>query len=203
MSTRQRAVAPDADGPGEDEPGEDAAREALAGNVRRLRLSRGMSLRDLAEATGSSKALLSQIERAVANPTIGVLTRVADALGVTLHELVRSPLLAPQRVTGDWADLDDLDDVALRTLFTSFERRRLEISEAALPTGHASSKSSHGRGSVEYAYVLDGAVTVTSRDWAIELGRGDGLRFSAEYDHVYTGGPAGARVLTVVAFADD
>lgn len=189
--------------PDEDAAGEDTAREALAGNVRRLRLSRGMSLRDLAEATGSSKALLSQIERGSANPTIGVLTRVADALGVTLHELVRSPLLAPQRISADWAGLSALDDVAVRTLFTSFERRRLEMSEAAVPSGHASSKSSHGRGSVEYAYVLEGAVTVSSRGWSMELARGDGLRFSAEHEHVYVGGPEGARVLTVVAFADD
>lgn len=199
MTPHQQAVpTPDHDG-----PGEDAAKDALAGNVRRLRLSRGMSLRDLAEATGSSKALLSQIERGVANPTIGVLTRVADALDVTLHELVRSPLLTPQLVPGGWSDLDGLDDVAVRTLFTSFERRRLEISEAAMPAAQPSSKSSHGRGSVEYAYVLEGAVTVASHGWSVELARGDGLRFSAEFEHVYTGGPGGARVLTVVAFTDD
>lgn len=197
MTVRQEPL-PDHDG-----SGDDAAKEALAGNVRRLRLARGMSLRDLAEVTGSSKALLSQIERGVANPTIGVLTRVAGALDVTLHELVRSPLLAPQLVAGDWGDLASLDEVAVRTIFTSFERRRLEISEAALPAGDSSSKSSHGRGSEEYAYLLDGAVTVTSNGWSVELAPGDGLRFSAEFDHVYTGGPAGARVLTIVAFTDD
>jgi transcriptional regulator with XRE-family HTH domain len=186
-----------------DGPGEDAAKDALAGNVRRLRLSQGMSLRDLAEATGSSKALLSQIERGVANPTIGVLTRVADALDVTLHELVRSPLLAPQLVAGGWSDLESLDEVAVRTLFTSFERRRLEISEAAMPAAQPSSKSSHGRGSVEYAYVLEGAVTVASNGWTVELTAGDGLRFSAEFEHVYTAGPSGARLVTIVAFSGD
>lgn len=188
---------------GVESTGEDAAKEALAGNVRRLRLARGMSLRDLAEVTGSSKALLSQIERGVANPTIGVLTRVADALDVTLHELVRSALLEPQLIRGGWADPSAVDDVAVRTLFTSFERRRLEISESVLPAAHPSSKTSHGRGSVEYAYVLDGAVVVDSHGWRVELGRGDALRFSAEFEHTYTGGPGGARVLTVVAFTDD
>lgn len=183
--------------------GEDAAKEALAGNVRRLRLARGMSLRDLADATGSSKGLLSQVERGLANPTLGVLTRISEALDVTLHELVRSPLLAPEVVSGDWGDLAEIDDVAVRTLFTSFERRRLEISESAVPADHPSSKSSHGRGSVEYAYVLDGSVVVASNGWSVALSRGDGLRFSAEFEHVYTGGPHGARLLTVVAFTDD
>lgn len=151
----------------------------------------------------SSKGLLSQIERRVANPTIGVLTRIAEALDVTVPELLRSSAQPPQVITRDWADLGTLDDVAVRTLFTSFERRRLEISEAALPAGEPSSKSSHGRSSVEYAYVLDGSVTVASNGWTVELAAGDGLRFSAEFDHVYTGGPQGARVLTVVAFTDD
>jgi transcriptional regulator with XRE-family HTH domain len=196
--TTQHDATPDHEG-----SGEEATKDALAGNVRRLRLSRGMSLRDLAESTGSSKALLSQIERGVANPTIGVLTRVADALDVTLHELVRSPVSTPQLVPGGWNALSSLDDVAVRTLFTSFERRRLEISEAAMPAAQPSSKSSHGRGSVEYAYLLEGAVTVASNGWTVALAQGDGLRFSAEFDHIYTGGPAGARLLTVVAFTDE
>jgi transcriptional regulator with XRE-family HTH domain len=204
MTSRPEGLpAPDQDGLGEAASGEDAAKEALAGNVRRLRLARGMSLRDLAEATGSSKALLSQIERSVANPTIGVLTRIADALDVTFHELVRSPVLVPQLVARDWGDVSSIDEVAVRTLFTSFEKRRLEMSESAVPAGQASSKNSHGRGSVEYAYVLEGTVTVGSNGWTVELQRGDGFRFSAEFEHVYTGGPAGGRLLTVVAFADD
>ena len=201
MTSRHESVpVVSAAGPG---PDEDAAREAVAGNVRRLRLARGLSLRDLAEATGSSKALLSQLERGLANPTLNVLLRVADALGVTLQELARTPLAAPQLISADWVDPDRLDEVAVRTLFTSFERRRLEFSEAAFPPGQQSSKVSHGRGSVEYAYVLDGAVTISSHGWSVDLGRGDALRFSAEHDHGYRTGADSARVLTVVAFTDD
>ena len=82
-------------------------------------------------------------------------------------------------------------------------RQPVASGQALAGDSHPSSKSSHGPGSVEYAYVLDGAVTVASGDWTVELNRGDGLRFSAEQEHVYTGGPAGARVLTVVAFSDE
>jgi hypothetical protein len=121
----------------------------------------------------------------------------------TLHELVRSQVLTPQLVPGGWSELGSLDDVAVRTLFTSFARRRLEISEAAMPAGQSSAKSSHGRGSIEYAYLLEGAVAVASNGWSVDLGRGDGLRFSAEFEHVYTSGQAGARLMTIVAFTDD
>ena len=50
-----------------------AAREALARNLRRLRVARRWSLGDLATATGAGKATLSAIENARANPTVETL----------------------------------------------------------------------------------------------------------------------------------
>lgn len=78
--------------------GPGAAREALAQNVRRHRLARGWSLRELGAATGISKGLLSQIERAEANPTLEILTRLADVLATTCTDLLRRPLLRPEIV---------------------------------------------------------------------------------------------------------
>ncbi|MFE1148841.1 helix-turn-helix domain-containing protein [Streptomyces albidoflavus] len=75
-----------------------AAREALAQNVRRHRLARGWSLRELGAATGISKGLLSQIERAEANPTLEILTRLAHVLATTCTDLLRRPLLRPEIV---------------------------------------------------------------------------------------------------------
>jgi transcriptional regulator with XRE-family HTH domain len=162
-----------------------------------------MSLRELAQATGSSKGLLSQVENGVANPTLQVLTRIAAALDATLGELVRSPLTAPELIHADWADPEHAHEVAIRTLFTSFERRRLEVSESAMPAGRQSMKSAHGNASIEYAYVLSGQVTIASQGWSMALGTGDALRFSAEFDHSYRTDEQPARVLTIVAFADD
>src|SRR4051794_41897992 len=56
-----------------------AAREALARNLRRLRVARRWSLGDLASATGTGKATLSAIENARANPTVETLAALAGA----------------------------------------------------------------------------------------------------------------------------
>jgi transcriptional regulator with XRE-family HTH domain len=67
------------------------AREHVAWNVRRLRVARNISAEMLAAASGVDRAYVSRIERALANPTIEVLERLASVLGVAMVELFRVP----------------------------------------------------------------------------------------------------------------
>lgn len=57
-------------------------------NLRRLRKAHGLSLERLAELSGVSRAMLGQIETAKSVPTVSLLWRVADALGVPVTTLV-------------------------------------------------------------------------------------------------------------------
>src|SRR5690349_14272516 len=66
----------------------DDAGRALAHRVKKEREARGWSLADLAERSGISKAMLSNIERVAASPTAGTLARIASAFGLTLSGLV-------------------------------------------------------------------------------------------------------------------
>src|SRR5262252_1062428 len=65
----------------------------LGANLRRLRVKRGLSLERLSKLSGVSRAMLSQVELAYSSPTINVIWRIANALGVpfgallTTHEL--------------------------------------------------------------------------------------------------------------------
>lgn len=178
-------------------------RQAIADNLRRARLAGGHSLRELAELTGVSKALLSQMERCVANPTIEVLVRVGAALDLTFAELTRAPLLAPEVIRADQGPSMVVDDLTIRTLFVSSDRRRFELAESVVPAGVVSSKASHGQGSIEHAYVVAGRISISSLEWDVELGPGDSVRFSAEHDHTYRAGAEPARVLSLVSFSDD
>src|SRR4051812_50194804 len=64
------------------------ARDALARNLRRLRVARRWSLGDLAAATGTGKATLSAIENSRANPTVETLAALAGALEVDVAALL-------------------------------------------------------------------------------------------------------------------
>jgi transcriptional regulator with XRE-family HTH domain len=64
------------------------AKAALGRRVKYLRRSLAMSQSDLAEAAGIRRALVSDVERRTANPTLQSLSRIATALGVKLADLL-------------------------------------------------------------------------------------------------------------------
>ena len=64
------------------------ARMILAANVRSTRLAAGISQEELAFRAGIDRTYASQIERAIANPSLGITCAVADALGCTLIDLL-------------------------------------------------------------------------------------------------------------------
>src|SRR5687767_3486096 len=59
--------------------------------LKQLRTDRGWSLETLANASGVSRSMLSQIERGRANPTLAVTFRIARAFDMSLAELVETP----------------------------------------------------------------------------------------------------------------
>ncbi|MBV9819017.1 MAG: helix-turn-helix transcriptional regulator [Solirubrobacterales bacterium] len=60
----------------------------LARTVRGARMARGLSTAQLAGRSGVSRAMISRIERAEAQPTAALLGRLSGALGMTLSELI-------------------------------------------------------------------------------------------------------------------
>jgi transcriptional regulator with XRE-family HTH domain len=67
------------------------ALENAARNMRSLLEKSGMSLRELARTTGDSPMTLSNILNAKHVPGVSVLARVAEAFGVTIDDLLKSP----------------------------------------------------------------------------------------------------------------
>jgi transcriptional regulator with XRE-family HTH domain len=175
-------------------------RSAVAANMRRTRLARGMSLRDMAAHTGLSTALLSQIEREVANPTVAALTRIGQALDLTFAELTRSALTELEIIRR--ADHDG-DGPRARMLFSMMERRRFDLSEGVLPPHTAGVASDHGRGSVEHGYVVAGRVTLAVGSETYTLDTGDAVRFASSIPHAYSTDDVEATLLTVVVYADE
>ena len=61
----------------------------LGPRVRALREAMGLSLRDLAERSGVSAPMLSQVERGETSPTLAVAAKIAAGLELTLSQLLR------------------------------------------------------------------------------------------------------------------
>src|SRR2546423_9404134 len=72
---------------------------AIGVRVRQERQSRRWTLDQLAEAAGVSRRMVVNVEQGAANPSVGTLLRISDALGVGLPALVEPPRSKPMKVT--------------------------------------------------------------------------------------------------------
>ena len=77
--------------------------EVFAQNLIRAREVLGMNQRQLQLVTGITQSHVSAIERCLANPSLRTMTRLARAVGVPLHVLLRpkrgkAPTRSPARV---------------------------------------------------------------------------------------------------------
>jgi len=64
--------------------------ELFGAAVRRLRLERGLTQEDLAEAAGLSQRYVSVLERGENSPTLNVIFRLCHALDVSPMELLET-----------------------------------------------------------------------------------------------------------------
>lgn len=62
----------------------------LAQNLKEARLRAGVSQEALALAADVDRTYVSQIERAVSNPSVSVIVKLATALAIDIEELVKS-----------------------------------------------------------------------------------------------------------------
>lgn len=64
-------------------------RHAVGSAIRRLRLARGMTLRQMSQASAISLPYLSEIERGRKEPSSEIIQTVCVVLGITLRQLMR------------------------------------------------------------------------------------------------------------------
>ncbi|MBZ5637644.1 MAG: XRE family transcriptional regulator [Acidobacteriia bacterium] len=161
----------------------------IADRLRRLRRAAGLSLGDLAERAGVSRAMLSQIETEKTNPTIAVLWKVAHGLGVPFSELLGTeeappaPRLSP---AGKARYLYSADRrYRSRPLLGNVPGHRVELYELRLEAGAVENADPHPKGSFEQVYVNSGRLRMDVGETTHELGPGDAILFPADRPHRY------------------
>jgi XRE family transcriptional regulator, regulator of sulfur utilization len=179
----------------------------VGSRVHALREGMGLSLRDLAERSGVSAQMLSQVERGETSPTLAVAARIAAGLELTLSQLLRldeggavSIVRAGERLRGGVTARGHRYDV----LTPPLPGQRAEVSLHTLApgssTGGPGDPPMHEPGARETAVVADGAVTLVCDGAAHELRAGDAVTFDADLPHHFENNTgADARFYAVVA----
>jgi transcriptional regulator with XRE-family HTH domain len=168
---------------------DDNPTQNIGQNLRRLRTKRGLSMERLSKLSNVSRAMLSQIELAQSVPTIGVVWRVAKALGVPFSALISVPAAAKECVVLRHQDSKVLRSqdggFTSRALYPVDEPHQVEFYELELASRREESAEAHAPGTKEYLVVVEGSVEVTTKGEAHQLREGDAIAFIADGPHRY------------------
>jgi transcriptional regulator with XRE-family HTH domain len=72
------------------------AKKIFGWNLRKTRVERGISQQQLALEIGIDPAYCGRIERGLENLSINVMEAIANALGVTMADLFRTPIIGEE-----------------------------------------------------------------------------------------------------------
>lgn len=133
--------------------------------------------------------MVINVEQGVANPSVGTLLRISDALGIGLPSLVEPPRTMSVMVTrrGDGATLWTGGAGGRGVLVAGTQLPHVvELWDWTLGPGDVHRSDAHAAGTKELLQMHKGAVTLETEDQTVSLGIGDAVTFTGDVPHAYT-----------------
>ncbi|GAA1441663.1 cupin domain-containing protein [Leifsonia poae] len=158
----------------------------LGDRLKALRLERGMTLKQLAELSGLSVGMLSQIENGTADPSLVSLRKLAGVFEAAISSLFTDPD-APLVHVSSPDQRPTLGTTGGEFFYERLTPGRgdLEMLTATIPPGLASSPKLHAHPSTECAFVISGELLVEIGDTEYTLGAGQSITFDSRQGHRY------------------
>jgi transcriptional regulator with XRE-family HTH domain len=156
-------------------------------NLQMIRKARSLSLDQVSQLTGVSKAMISQIERGDSNPTITILWKIVNGLHLSFTSLLDD-------------EVTNVTIVRLRDLtpfhaeeghYRSYpvipfdNQKGFEIFTVEMDPGCIHHSDPHNKGVEEYILVTKGILVLTILQQTYRLSEGDAIRFTADIEHTY------------------
>lgn len=159
----------------------------IGANLKQLRTERHLTLGQLSSLAGISKAMLSDMEKGISNPTINTIWKVANGLKVPFTRLmegsdpgatlVRRGEVPPQTEEGG--------HYRVYCYFKGGSGRNFELFSMELDPHAANTSAGHLAQAQEYVYVLRGELILETGGREYHLFPGDALGFDSTLEHTY------------------
>ena len=156
--------------------------------IRAVRERKGLTLKAVAQKTGVSESLVSQIERNKVSPAIDTLLTLADVLDINLEFLFEE---YHKNRTVDIIYKEERRKIQegeityeeIATCTNSNDDIRLETYEITSPVKEKTHRGSYGHSGREIGYILEGQCILQYENKNYELKEGDSISFSASAPH--------------------
>jgi transcriptional regulator with XRE-family HTH domain len=169
----------------------------LGKKIRDLRLRRGMTVQQLAEATGLSKGFISQVENSRTSPSLATLQDLARSLETSVAYLVVEEDRVPHVVRSEERPRLQVGGTASRVEVLSAQpKRNLELIMVELTPGMTSGDKRHYHHGEEVVLCVEGRVSLTCGEHVLVLDAGDSCHYDGRVPHaMQNAGTAPARIL--------
>lgn len=163
--------------------------ETLGRHLQTLRMTRGLSLSQLAADAGIAKSNLSRLEQGCGNPTLDTIWRLSLQLKVPFGDLI-APMKVPVADHGVTVRLIDQgsDQPAVDAYWMSCAPLTERNAEA------------HAAGTIETITLISGELEVGTAQDLKRLRAGDSHRFAADQPHCYRTGESWATALLTIVY---
>jgi transcriptional regulator with XRE-family HTH domain len=153
--------------------------------MKRIRMQQGLSQRRLAKKSGVSNATISLIEHGRTDPSMGMLKRVLDAMGVSFAEFFSGATGADEKYFYGSAELSDLSSgpISYRQVGNDLRDSQLQILHERYKPGADTGQTMLSHDAEEGAIVIEGRLEVTVGDQVRVLSAGDAYRFNSRLPH--------------------
>ncbi|MGW9021359.1 helix-turn-helix domain-containing protein [Leucobacter chromiiresistens] len=177
-----------------------AAAEAIriGAKLRSSRLAQGLTLEQLAQATGLTKGFISRVERDDTMPSVPTLVQLCQALSLQVGNLFEEPEL--QLIPLDTAPAINMGGTgADERLVTPRSEDRVQVLRSTLaPNASGGDQLYTVNCSLESLHVITGELSIAFADRQIALQAGDTLTFPGRTPHTWSAGAAGAEAVWVL-----
>ena len=176
--------------------------DALPARLKTARKSQGLSLDAIANLSGVSRSMVSQIERGESSPTIATLMNLTRALNIDFAGLLEQKDQHDQIDVLKSTDVPTIDNMgqgcSIAILSPPQDAGKNEIYDITFqPAGQLTSQP-HSRGSVEQLTVISGSVQIISGTAISEIHQGDTAHYAADLPHEIKAVNGSARIFLFV-----
>jgi transcriptional regulator with XRE-family HTH domain len=172
--------------PAVDRVGAPATAVRIGPRLRRARRRIGMSIGQLAEATGLTKGFISQLERDLTTASVASLVSICNALQIgvgSLFEPSRTDLVR----RGDRPRINFGGEDVTEWLLTPNGQDRLQVIQGEIaPRGGGGKELYSLPADTEFVHVVSGRLDVVIEDDTYRLADGDSLTFSGRDPHTWS-----------------
>jgi transcriptional regulator with XRE-family HTH domain len=156
----------------------------LARNVKQLREARGLTQQQMAKLASLPRATWANLESETANPTLLILHKVANALQVTIEELISAPRAVARFYPKGSLPTRSPGQASVRRLLPD-AIPGMEIERIELPPRGRMTGVPHTPGTREYLTCESGQLELMVAGERWELDTGDVVVFRGDQRHSY------------------